>query len=121
MIEKIERDVRPWGKFHTYAKNEKCTVKILTVQPNEMLSLQKHKMRDELWLCLSGVGRATIDKKEIILLQNDIVQIKKGELHRLENKEQQVLKILEISTGFFDEEDNERIEDIYGRAKDEKK
>ena len=38
---------RPWGKFEQFCKNEKTTVKILTVNPNGELSLQFHHNRDE--------------------------------------------------------------------------
>jgi mannose-6-phosphate isomerase-like protein (cupin superfamily) len=36
---------RPWGNFRQFTKNEFSTVKIITVRPNETLSLQSHSRR----------------------------------------------------------------------------
>ena len=44
---------KPWGNFETFALNQKCTVKIITVKKNGILSLQKHKFREELWIPLN--------------------------------------------------------------------
>ncbi len=44
---KIEEVERPWGKFRRFTKNTNSTVKILTINPNEVLSLQSHQHRAE--------------------------------------------------------------------------
>ncbi len=36
---------RPWEKFEKFVENEKCTIKILNVNPNSKTSLQMHKKR----------------------------------------------------------------------------
>ena len=43
---------KPWGKFEEYSTNEKNTVKIISVKKGEILSLQSHKYRKELWVAL---------------------------------------------------------------------
>jgi hypothetical protein len=50
---KIEKTERPWGDFLLYADNRKCTVKVLRVKKGEMLSLQYHFLREQLYVLLS--------------------------------------------------------------------
>lgn len=111
---KIIKDIRPWGDFKRYAHNENCTVKIITVNPNQMLSKQVHKKRDELWIILDDglrveLGDKIFDPKpgnEIIILRNT--------KHRLSSLGKKG-KVLEVSFGYSDENDIERVDDIYGR------
>jgi len=49
----IGKTERPWGDFLLYADNRKCTVKILRVKKGEMLSLQYHFRRAQLYVVLS--------------------------------------------------------------------
>ena len=35
---------RPWGQFQQFVSNEVVTVKIITVDPGQRLSLQTHKI-----------------------------------------------------------------------------
>ena len=45
------------------------------------------------------------------------VYIPIGEVHRLENKSDQALHLIEVQTGeYVGEDDIERLEDIYGRS-----
>jgi len=106
------REERPWGAFEQFTHNEKSTVKILIV--NDLLSYQKHNYRDEFWRVLSGEGYAVHNDKKIPLKKGDELFIKKGDKHRLGSDS--TMEVLEISFGHFDEEDNERLEDKYGRA-----
>ncbi len=113
MIE-VYKEERPWGAFEQFTHNEESTVKILIVK--DLLSYQRHKYRDEFWRVLSGEGFAILNDKKIPLKRGDEVFIKRGDCHRLgsDNK----MEVLEISFGHFDEDDNERLEDKYGRNDD---
>ena len=51
-----EKEQRPWGNFERFTLNEKTTVKIITVNAGEELSLQKHNNRTEFWKIISGSG-----------------------------------------------------------------
>ncbi len=104
---------RPWGKFEIFTLNEKSTVKILTVKPYEILSLQKHKHRKEMWYFLTD-GWVQLGKKTKKIKEGDVVKIKKMQAHRLFAKNKKV-KVLEISFGTFDEKDEIKLEDKYGR------
>ncbi len=104
---------RPWGKFVTFALNEKCTVKLLMVKPNEKLSLQKHKHREERWYFIDD-GYIQIENKIKKIKANKEIIIKKNQAHRLIAKEKKV-RVLEVSFGKFDENDEIRLEDKYDR------
>lgn len=108
---------RPWGKFERFTLNEKSTVKIITVNPGEELSLQSHEHRSEFWRILDGVGIATLGKEEKEVKPGDEFFSKVGTKHtmRVETSASEPLRFLEIAYGEFDEEDIERFKDKYGR------
>ncbi len=104
---------RPWGKFKRFVLNKKCTVKVLFLKPGQELSLQTHKKRNEMWYFLDK-ARVELGKKEFAVKSGDIVKIKKKMPHRAIAGKNKV-RILEISLGKFEEADEVRLEDEYGR------
>ncbi|MBW2970443.1 phosphomannose isomerase type II C-terminal cupin domain [Candidatus Woesearchaeota archaeon] len=108
------KEERPWGEFEQYCKNQQCTVKIITVKPQEELSLQYHNHRDEFWKVIKGKAQITLGDKIIEAKEGDEFYIPKKTKHRITTQESQV-KILEISFGEFDENDIVRLEDKYKR------
>lgn len=105
---------KPWGKFEQYSLNEKSTVKIITVKKGEILSLQSHQLREEMWVTLDDGLIAEIGGKEIPLNKGDRVIIPKKTKHRI--RAEKKARFLEISFGEFDENDIKRYEDKYGRV-----
>lgn len=105
---------KPWGNFQEFTKNQKSTVKILTVEPNQKLSLQLHKKREEFWKVLKGPCIITIGDKRHKAKEGDEFVIPKETKHRLEALEN-TAKVLEISLGEFDEDDIKRLKDKYKR------
>lgn len=108
------REERPWGEFIEFTRNAPSTVKIISVKPNELLSLQTHKKRDEFWYFLSGTGTITIGDKTIEVSPGFSCTIVHDTPHRISATTE--LKVLEISTGEFDEQDIVRLEDKYNRS-----
>lgn len=105
---------RPWGDFIQFTNNTPSTVKIITIKPGEITSLQRHQKRDEVWHIISGQGTVWIgEHKQSVSDQKDFF-VPKNVLHRLEGG-QEPLVVLEISLGIFEENDVERLEDKYGR------
>ena len=98
IIEKIIKEERPWGSFKRYVKNMKCTVKILTVYPKQMLSKQVHKKRDELWVILDEGLRVEVNSKTIDPNPGDEIIIPRTAKHRLSSRGKKG-KALEISFG----------------------
>ena len=110
--------VKPWGFFDQYTLNELCTVKILTCNPGEKLSLQKHRRRSELWVALDDGVIVELDGKTLRPSKGQEIWLPLGSVHRFtcEATASGAVRVLEISLGDFDENDIERLEDSYGRA-----
>ena len=108
------QDERPWGYFRQFCANTPTTVKIISIKPKEMLSLQSHTKREEFWHVISGSGRVEIGeiKKETIVGDEHEIQI--GEKHRL-SAGPDGIQVLEIAIGNFDESDIVHYEDKYKR------
>lgn len=106
---------KPWGDFRQFALNEPCTVKIITVKPGQATSLQTHNGRSEFWHVLSGDPKVTVDENETSAKPGDEFYILKQTEHRLA-AQKETCQVLEVSFGFFDENDITRIEDNYGRV-----
>ena len=109
------REKKPWGDYEKFTENEKSTVKILTVNPGEIFSLQHHANRDEFWHVLSGKGICIIGEEKQEAVAGQDYFIPRGVNHRIEALEEKVV-VLEISFGDFNEEDIVRLEDKYGRV-----
>lgn len=105
---------RPWGYFKLFIKNKKCTVKILTVRPNGILSLQYHNKRKEMCYFLTP-GFIQLGNKKRKVKIGEIIEIKPKQAHRVFAKDKTV-EYLEISYGKFSEGDEVRLEDAYGRT-----
>jgi mannose-6-phosphate isomerase-like protein (cupin superfamily) len=110
-----EKVARPWGSFETFVKNETVTVKILTVQPGEQLSVQYHHHRTEEWRIVAGAGEVLVGKEWRASKTGDQFFIEKEQQHSLRAGTEQLV-VLEIARGEFDENDIVRVSDVYGRV-----
>lgn len=115
-IKKFKRETRPWGGFEQFTFNERTTIKILTINPKQKFSLQYHLKRSEFWKFLDNPAKITVGKKTFMAKKDDEIFIPVKTLHRIEAYRKPV-GVLEISFGFFDENDEKRMQDIYGRIK----
>jgi mannose-1-phosphate guanylyltransferase len=106
---------RPWGSEDLFSLNEPVTVKLLYVKSGEELSLQYHKKRAEFWKIISGCPEVVIGDETRRLEAGDEVSIAEGEKHRIMAPDGEVV-VLEISRGEFDENDEVKLEDKYGRV-----
>ena len=119
------KEERPWGSFEILLDEENCKVKKIIVKPGQRLSYQYHKNRNECWVIVQG--EATITHDDFLLVakttpESNIVNIPAGTKHRVENKGEEDLIFIETQTGtYFGEDDIVRIEDDYGRDKNEHK
>jgi mannose-6-phosphate isomerase-like protein (cupin superfamily) len=105
---------RPWGRFERYCHNQICTVKLLFINPDEELSLQYHKKRDEFIKIIQGRAEVTLDEVITEAKEDDEFFIPRGAKHRIKAGKE-LVKVLEISFGEFEEGDEIRIEDKYNR------
>ena len=107
---------KPWGSFEILKSGKKFLVKKIFVKPGGVLSLQSHEHRSEHWIVAEGEAEVTIDKKVINLKENENIFIPKGAIHRMANKKDHDLVIIEMWYGdTLDENDIKRYEDIYER------
>jgi len=106
---------KPWGQFDQFTHNEITTVKILSVNSSNSLSLQYHEQRTEFWRIISGHPVVTVGENINNANPGDEFMIEKLQPHQLEALNDDV-QVLEIAYGNFDEEDIVRIKDKYGRT-----
>lgn len=105
---------KPWGHETIIADEPGYGAKILHVASGEMLSIQRHKLRDETWYVMKGTPQVLIGASTYTLFRGDIMQIPRGTWHRLIGYRIDC-DVLEITNG-YEEGDIERKEDRYGRA-----
>ena len=114
-ISLIYEEKRPWGGFRRYTHNQISTVKIITVNPGEILSLQYHHLRDELWVALTHELQVTINETSWEPQLYEEIYIPRGTKHRMAGVGDNPGRWLEISFGEFNEDDIVRLEDSYNR------
>ena len=108
---------RPWGKYINLFEGKNFLVKELTINSKSSISLQKHYHRSEHWTVTEGKPIITIDNTKYIKKKNDSVFVPTGSIHRIENKYNKQVKIIEIQTGkILKESDIVRYKDIYNRV-----
>jgi len=108
---------RPWGNFTVLTEAANYKIKCIVVNPNSKLSLQMHNHRSEHWVVVKGKATVTNNGIESTLQENQSTFIPKTNHHRLENKGNTPLIIIEIQCGdYVGEDDIIRFEDQYGRT-----
>ena len=112
-----DRDTRPWGTWEVIAVGSCYIVKKITVMPGQQLSLQLHHHRDEHWIIADGTAEVTLGDKILTAPANTPIFIPAEQKHRIGNKTDSPVVIIEVQTGdTLDESDIVRLEDRYGRA-----
>lgn len=108
---------RPWGSYDSIDLGDRFQVKRIVVKPGAALSLQKHHKRAEHWIVVSGVAEVTCDDKVFDLHENESTYIPLGSVHRLRNRGDQPVELIEVQSGhYLGEDDIVRLEDVYGRS-----
>ena len=109
----MEEVKRPWGNFRRFALNKKCTVKLLTINAGQELSLQSHKNRTEEWYFLDK-AEVQVGNKRFSVKEGNFIHVKKNEKHRIIAQKSKA-RLIEIAFGKFNEKDEKRFEDKYRR------
>lgn len=109
---------RPWGTYEDIDLEPEFRVKRIIVKPGGRLSLQRHAQRSEHWIVVRGEATVTIGDRVEVLHRNQSTYVPVGETHRLENRGEAPLHLIEVQVGdYVGEDDIERLEDVYGREK----
>jgi mannose-1-phosphate guanylyltransferase len=107
---------RPWGSYTILSETPNFKVKSIVVKPGARLSLQKHAKRSEHWVVVQGRAWVTVGENTFPLERNQSTYIPVGEVHRLENREQEDLTLIEAQVGdYLGEDDIVRLVDDYKR------
>ena len=110
------KKTRPWGWYEVIDQGNSYKVKRIEVKPNASLSLQKHLHRAEHWVVVEGTAQVEVDGKTFIIKENESTYIPLGSKHRLSNRGKIPLRIVEVQSGaYLEEDDIERFDDNYGR------
>src|SRR5690606_11355663 len=111
----------PWGGYGSVDVGGRFQVKRICVNPGAALSLQVHHHRAEHWIVVSGTAQVTCNDKTFLLTENQSTYIPVTSVHRLANPGKIPLEIIEVQSGsYLGEDDIERLEDVYGRAHEDK-
>lgn len=112
-----DSDTRPWGRWVVLAAGRNWCVKRIEVEPGQVLSLQLHNFRDEVWSVAEGVADVSVDGASRQVNAGETLTIARGVSHRLGNSGDRTLVVIELQTGpKLDENDIVRLEDVYGRV-----
>ena len=112
------KEERPWGWYEVIDQGDRFKVKNIEVKPGQRLSLQKHHHRTEHWIVVSGTAEVQLNDARQLIGENQSTYIPLGCMHRLSNPGKIPLRIIEVQSGsYLEEDDIERFEDDYGRSK----
>ena len=107
---------KPWGSFEILKSGKNFLLKKIFVKPGGILSLQSHEHRSEHWIVAEGEAEVTINDDITQLKENENIFIPKGAVHRMANRSNNDLILIEMWYGEeLDENDIKRYEDIYKR------
>ncbi|MDA9600609.1 cupin domain-containing protein [Nitrosomonadales bacterium] len=102
---------RPWGTYTVLEEGINFKIKRIVVNPGAKLSMQMHNHRSEHWVVVSGVATITNNEIEFTLQENQSTYIPKTQKHRLENRSEKPLAIIEVQCGdYVGEEDIVRLD-----------
>jgi mannose-6-phosphate isomerase len=107
---------KPWGHELIWAHTDRYVGKILVIETGKRLSLQRHAIKDETILVMSGHLRLTLEGDDGVVGQEELGpgahrRVATGRIHRYEAIER--CELIEVSTPELD--DVIRLEDDYGR------
>ena len=111
----IVEDRRPWGLFRRYPHEDAGSIKIVTVDPGGVLSLQLHERRDEFWVVLDAGLELVAGDRVWRPAPGEEVFIPRRTPHRVRNIGAAPARFMEIWIGRSEESDIVRLKDDYGR------
>jgi mannose-6-phosphate isomerase-like protein (cupin superfamily) len=88
---------RKWGWYKILGQGDGYKVKILCVYPKKKSSLQRHKLRDEVWIYTNGREKGRV------------IGLRRNQIHQLTNQTRKNRIIVEVQLGKCHERDIERL------------
>ncbi|HTO17313.1 MAG TPA: phosphomannose isomerase type II C-terminal cupin domain [Edaphocola sp.] len=113
----MEMEERPWGRYYVLEDEQTHKVKRIVVDPGKRLSYQYHHHRSEIWTVIAGNATITLNDVIHTIGPSEVFRVPQMAKHRLENKGQTPLIIIEIQYGtYFGEDDIIRLDDDFKRV-----
>jgi mannose-6-phosphate isomerase-like protein (cupin superfamily) len=109
------KSVRPWGDIFVVVRNQMCSVDLTHVRPGSRASLHRHDVRAELFHFIDDGAYLELDGEVCQPKAGDEFLILPGTEHRFWAGDTP-FHMLVVSFGEWQAQDQERIEDDYGRA-----
>lgn len=109
-VEKLDNEAmfaeKSWGTYSVIdVQNDAMTIKVI-LNNGQHMSYHSHENRNEVWIVVSGKGKAVVDDMEQILRPGDVLTIAKGCKHTViaESK----LELVEVQMGKISVDDKEK-------------
>ena len=88
---------KSWGSFRVLeVEEESLTIKV-TLNPGHSMNYHSHQHRDEVWVVISGEGRAVVDGVQQAIRAGDVISMKAGCRHTVFADSE--LKLIEVQLG----------------------
>ena len=88
---------KSWGSYQVMdIETDAMTIKV-TLNPGHAMNYHSHKNRDEVWVVLSGTGRAVVDGTERNVHAGDVITMGAGSRHTVMADTE--LKLIEVQLG----------------------
>lgn len=114
-----QRVESPWGSNQVIeARRENgidVCIKCITVKPGYMLSLQRHRGREELWEVREGDLTVILDGKRYEVPAGQSISMHRGAVHCMINSSDKDVTVIETQSGVCREADNIRLIDYNNR------
>lgn len=100
-VDKFDQEImfaeKSWGSYRVIdIEPGSMTIKV-TLKPGHSMNYHSHKLRDEVWVILSGRGRTVVDGYEQTVKAGDVITINAGCRHTVIAEDE--LKIVEVQLG----------------------
>ena len=100
-VDKFEQRImfaeKSWGSFKVIDVESSSLVIKVTLNPGHGMNYHSHRNRDEVWVVVSGEGRAIVDDKEFKIKTGDTISMDRGAKHTVFAETE--LKLIEVQLG----------------------
>ncbi len=104
--EQHPRAYKPWGYTERINTGDRFAVQSMMINPGKSISLQSHLHRAEHWIVVSGTVEITIDGRTSLLTENQSAYVPLGALHTLRNPGRIPVRMIEVQSGTYLDEDD---------------
>lgn len=100
-VDRIDQQImfaeKSWGSFRVIdVESESMTIKV-TLNAGHSMNYHSHRLRDEVWVVISGTGKTIVDGMEQIVKAGDVITMSAGCRHTVMAATE--LKLIEVQLG----------------------